>query len=73
MALDKEFLAQGREAHKDAFRTLSPLRGKSENPDIEFYKGLTNEDFQVIVSEYGLTNTSQYIIEMEQKLMRERE
>ena len=73
MALDKDFLAQGREAHKDAFRTLSPLRGKSENPDVEFYKNLTNEDFHTIVSEYGLTNTSQYIIEMERKLMQERE
>ena len=73
MALDKEFLAQGREAHKDAFRTLSPLRGKSQDPDLDFYKNLTNEDFQTIVSEYGLTSTSQYIIEMESKLMREKE
>ena len=73
MALDKEFLEIGREAHKDAFRTLSPLRGKSQDPDLDFYKNLTNENFQTIVSEYGLTSTSQYIIEMEQKLIRERD
>ena len=73
MALDKEFLDQGRKAHKDALRALSPLRGKSQDPDLDFYKTLTNKDFHIIVSEYGLTSTSNYIIEMEQKLMKENE
>ncbi len=73
MAIDKEFLDIGREAHQNAFRALSPLRGKETNPDLEFYKNLTDEDFQVIVSEYGLSNTSNYIVEMERKLMKERQ
>lgn len=71
MAIEKKFLDRGRKAHQDAFKSISKVRSRP-NPDVEFYQSLTEKDFNVLISKYGLSRTSDYIEDMEKMLLKEK-
>ena len=70
MAIENKYLKRGRKAHQDAFKFLSKTRSRPD-PDVEFYQSLTDRDFKVLVSKYGLSRTTDYIEDMEKMMMKE--